>query len=524
MVLAAAIAAAALACWTPARVHAGGLEYSGPGTRALGRGGAFGARSDDPLAVWYDPAGLAAIAGPQLLLNVNVAFFDTCMTRAGSAADINRLNFMFENADQTRFGTVNAIDDPQATYLGGPFPQVCNEGPPSPGGTTLLFGMPLGKGLGIGAGLLTPPGAGHLVWGNDDGSTTGASGQLVPSPTRYQLVEAQALLVQPAISIGWAPIPQLSVGLTGIWGIGTFSLRNYVVAIPGENPEDDILAELSLSDLFIPAAILSVHVVPHDNLDVVARFKWQDAINAGGDMNLRFGDYSMGAPDGRVPTETLVNDINFHAPSPWELGLAVRYGHRIAPRPIDVQSVQRLSGRIEDSMSNEWFDVELDFVWEMNSRVDQFTVTTPPNQALTDHTFDGGMEMMGTLPLPTRIPLPHHWKDQFILRFGGDFNVIPGLLALRAGVSYETSGLDPAYLNLDFIPGGRVGLHGGLTVRLGRFDISAAYAHIFQETVEVAEDASQLRQVEPQDMGLFVGGGKLEANWDIVSLGANYHF
>ena len=38
-----------------------------------------------------------------------------------------------------------------------------------------------------------------------------------------------------------------------------------------------------------------------------------------------------------------------------------------------------------------------------------------------------------------KFDLPHHWDDQVSLRLGGDINVVPETLALRAGVHYETS-------------------------------------------------------------------------------------
>src|SRR3982751_5905905 len=43
--------------------HAGGLTLPTFGVRATGRGGAFVAGADDEMALWYNPAGLAALAG-----------------------------------------------------------------------------------------------------------------------------------------------------------------------------------------------------------------------------------------------------------------------------------------------------------------------------------------------------------------------------------------------------------------------------------------------------------------------------
>jgi hypothetical protein len=55
------------------------------------------------------------------------------------------------------------------------------------------------------------------------------------------------------------------------------------------------------------------------------------------------------------------------------------------------------------------------------------------------------------------------------------------------GVHYENRGVDPAYMQIDFWPVQRIGLHGGVTFRLfGTTDLVVSYAHIFDETMVVA--------------------------------------
>jgi hypothetical protein len=56
-----------------------------------------------------------------------------------------------------------------------------------------------------------------------------------------------------------------------------------------------------------------------------------------------------------------------------------------------------------------------------------------------------------------------------------------------AGMHYENRGIDPSYMQIDFWPVSRVGLHGGITFRvLGTTDIVFSYAHIFQEDIVVS--------------------------------------
>jgi long-subunit fatty acid transport protein len=82
------------------------------------------------------------------------------------------------------------------------------------------------------------------------------------------------------------------------------------------------------------------------------------------------------------------------------------------------------------------------------------------------------------------VPTYLHGKTQFSVRIGGDYNILPGVLAIRAGVSYETDGTDPEYLNITNYQLGRTGLHVGATLRLAKkTDLSFAFAHFIQKDV-----------------------------------------
>ncbi len=516
---------------SPSPARAGGFEYPGAGTRALGRGGAFYARADDPMALHYNPANLASLSPSQLMLNVHLGWFGSCYRRAG---------FYEPNLGGTIFD-----EDPTSPGLwaGGEFPEVCNEGPPGPS-PDLAYTMRLGSQLGLGFGLIAPAAIGHNVYADDvDPGTIRSNGALLPAPGRYVLLEEQLIIAHPTVGIGYRPLRWLQVGASFQWGLGIFKFVNTTRPVVGTNPEQDVRSDLSASDFFVPAAIVSVHAIPHDNLDVVLSFRWSDDVRASGDTTLRYGAYGVGDVDrgveAPVPTDTEISDTRLEAPQPWSLALGVRYADRITPRPEDTAAVERLSGRVEDPMSNERWDVELDVVWEMNSRVDDFVVDLPDDAALSQRdvvTGGGGLVLEpGNLPLPDELRIRHDWKDQLSIRLGGDYNVIPGMASLRLGGSFETNGVTPSFANLDFIPSQRIGVHGGLTVRLGRFDISLAYAHFFQETIEVpecatddveacaAEGAAALEQISADEDGRIVNAGTYESNIDVISLGVTWH-
>lgn len=521
----------------PETALAGGFEFPGAGARAMGRGGALIARSDSPLTLMYDPAGLADLGTSQLELDASIGFLGACMRRSGTAAPHFDPNSSGD-AEVSRFGTITAADAPAATFLGEPFPEVCNEGPPGPG-AELIGTLKIGDRLGLGFGLLTPVAVGHMVWGNDDGTVNTPAG-LRPSPVRYQLVEDDVILAYPTIGVGYRVTDWLRLGLSFGWGIGIFKFINYSVPNPGENPEQDIRSTLSATDFFIPQINFSAHFVPIDALDVVAGFRWTDDVKAGGTTDLRYGDFGTGAsPDSTIATTTHYSDITLDAPQPWQLYLGVRFASRITPRPRDARAIERLSRRVEDSMSNERWDVELDAVYETNSRVDNFVLTFPdlrPGLAIPQ--YNGGIgptDPPESIIIPSPINIPHRWKDQLSLRLGGDYNVIPGLASLRLGASFETRGVTPEYLGMDFFPVMRFGIHAGLTVRIGRTDISLAYAHFFQESITVAPPAvdscsmstpsgASARQIAATGIGCVVNAGTLTSHMNALSLSGNYHF
>jgi hypothetical protein len=327
---------------------------------------------------------------------------------------------------------------------------------------------------------------------------------------------------------------QLSIGATFQWGIGNFNFRNFTRAVSGEGFNRDILTDLAATDAFIPRVAFSVHVVPHDNLDITAGFLWSDDVSASGTLDLNYGFYAdpnaatnpeCASAGCVLPSPNHYDNVSLAAPQPWQLNAAIRYAHRITPRPRDVGAIERLSSRVEDPMSNEVFDIELDFVYELNSRVEDFVVDVPG--AMLEYQFVNSMGMAeagDAIPVPPSIALPHRWKDQWSLRLGGDYNVIPGMAAVRAGFSYESSGVNEAYQAIDFFVGSRIGIHAGLTVRLGRIDVSLAYAHFFQETVEVTTAVALYEQTSAAPPGEIVGAGKYTSNIDSFAVAANYHF
>jgi hypothetical protein len=538
--------------FAPPVASAGGLEFPAPGTVSLGRGGASFARPGDPMALLYNPANLAGMQGIQLSLQTHLAFYDACFQREGTyqeysaepgMADRNNGNRIRRVDEDPTFIEASAFNAAGA-YPDAQLPEVCNSGPPGIVPELILTWRAHRK-VGIGIGFVAPAAVGHTVWGGDttigDRTYRGTVNGL-PAPSRYGLVEEQLIVAFPTIGVGVNVHPRLRIGVAFGSGFGFFDFTNVTRAVQGEDFAGDIFTELSASDPFIPKITASVHAIPHDNLDISLTFSWTDTVRAEGDIKLTTGYYRETPVD-----ELTIPGAVLEAPQPWQIALGIRYADRISPRTDNPDQVARLSRRVEDPMSNERFDIELNVVYERNSVVNEFGVTMPQCDMATGATCqtqaDGSSAFVVNAapftpaPIPASLTLAHNWQDSLSVRLGGDYNVMPGLAAIRLGFSFESKGVEDGYEQLDFMPFMRFGAHIGLTMRLGFFDISLAYAHIQQVETTVSVQNGQITQVHAEETfadlqdresvaghGTIINAGRYRSNFDVVSLGLTYHF
>src|SRR5262249_27336166 len=174
--------------------------------------------------------------------------------------------------------------------------------------------------------------------------------------------------------------------------------------------------------------------------------------------------------------------LSLQIPMEAKLGLRFHYPRKGASKRPGWANVP--GRRVRDPLSEDVFDIELDFTWANNSAVQdvniQFKPSGPgsPRSGIPLNTSGGSPS---TVPVDASIP--HKWKDVFGIRLGGDLVAVPNLLSLRAGGFWEGKGQDDAYLNLDFDLAQKVGLSGGATVRLGPIDVSVGYQHPFYGTL-----------------------------------------
>ncbi len=381
----------------------------------------------------------------------------------------------------------------------------------------------------------------------------------LPTPTRYMLVDQDPIAIPLTLGIGYRPLPWLAVG--GAFTYQAIFFKSTVYSTQGTQsiPENDMKVENELNDWFVPVALGSLQVTPMQGLEFMSYFKWQGAIAGDTKVTITDGTYRIGGREGGLPVKTVIkagDGVVTEVPQPWEAGGGVRFA---LPRTGYYRPFEPTSR--QDAMTHELFDIEFDFVLEHNSTIKEFTLRSNENAFRVfqgydegDTNFDGATsptdpkcntnstlpaasaKCTGELRFLKKMGIKRAWKDQFVYRVGGDFNVIPGVLALRAGWNLETRGVSPSYQSIDAFPSRRMGFHGGLTWRIGSIDLSLAYAHLFQETINVlhADAVDSNGKLTSDRAGLpaspldpaskTINAGTYRVSWDVFSIGMNQRF
>lgn len=454
-------------------------EFPDNGSEQMGRGGAWVARASDPLAAFFNPAGLAG-QETRITVQANISFAHTCFTRTLGAND----------------STQDALVDPaNGNYK---YPRVCNDIEPF---ANPQLGMTWRVSDRVGIGflpLLAPSSVGKTTWPEFvDGKTPNQ-----PSPNRYLLLKTDGIIISPTIGAGFEVADGLRLGASFQWGIaGKLHFENASTALNAENlnPRDsDVKAELDAKQLFIPGFTLGALWSASEYVDIAGWYKWSAPIDTTGDVKTHANYFTTSVANGNTSgvkngdssqancgvtggSTACGSGDNAHVrvPIPMEAKLGVRF-HK--PR-----GESHRKSHVRDPMSQDVWDLEVDLTWANNSSFDAIQLRFPSDPksglgALPVNGIPGGT-------LPPNADVTHNYKDVIGIRVGGDFNVVQDKLALRAGAFFETRGQDPQFQNIDFSGAERFGmaLGGTYRVRLGEaakgkknaLEFSLGYGHVF---------------------------------------------
>jgi hypothetical protein len=472
------------------------------------------------MVIAHNPAGLVELRGSQFLFNLNLALFDACVEPqgfygwgvygGGQAAELpdpktGKPVPLQLGAVDASGATPKAVED---AYYRGAYDTVCLDQHMTPI-PQIAWTRRVSHDFGIGVGLIFPSAQPSGSWGGKYGVIRNAQGELRPAATRYMGLDTNTIGIFPNVAAAYRISDMLRVGLAFEWGIFGINTKTMASAVGGTKPTTDLPAHVRAQDFFVPALTASVHVVPIDAVDVVAAFRYQDDLLAHGYINLTTGVFDP-QYDRKYNRDLVIKSL--HQAMPWKARLGVRYADRLAPRAAGSGSDEADDAStdvIHDPLQDERWDIELDGEYQFNSRVDKQKIVYGPTCAMDcvggkpmgilEFVPSSGASMPATVefPAPTMDgPQPtvieKYWKDQISVRLGGTYNVVPGKFGISAGTHYETRGVTPDYMQTDFWPVSRLGLHTGVIVRVAKsIDFVFSYGHIFQETIVVAAPPHQ---------------------------------
>ncbi len=410
----------------PSLAWAGGFEFPDNGTEALGRGAAFTAKADSPLAIEYNVGGLAKQRGTRLLFDSNLVFNTYQFTRAGTFPD-------------------SPSDVP---YGGMPYPQVQNIGglfyAPFIGVTTDLNMFDRWT---FAVGVFGPSSVGNRTYGTIVHTPTGD----VPAPSRYDVVTANLIVAYPTLAAAFRATKWLDVGLALHLVVGIFDLSNVAFTDLGIGPTSNCHTLESAAcdsstrirtNAFTATAALGAMFHPTRTIDIGLNVRGPADINSSGTVD--------GTPPPVQPNVMLPQDhAEFHSHLPWVVRVGGRYKFMGADK-------------------FEHGDVELDGTYEAWGAAEGHgaQVNNPNLGPFSDIT-----------PL-----IVHHYRDTFRARLGGAYNVrLPaGVLSVRAGTFFDSSATHYKDTRLDFDTmakwAGTVG--AGYSVR--GVTLNLAYAFIWE--------------------------------------------
>lgn len=475
--------------------RAAGIEDTVQGTLALGRAAVVG-RSDDFLATWLNPANLAGRDERQLGLELRLTHFAACYDRAYDPS-----------ASYRRPGALPGFLGTESVA------EVCNRGPLGPG-LNLGWAQRFTR-WGWGLGVFTPAaGAGHTRWGNatvvtvepreDERYPPTLRG--VEAPSRQMGIERTGMGAYLAAGLAWAPLPQLRLGVSV--GVGMLRIAYSSVASTqgGSFLDQEILQALTVSDYAIPRTNVGVVVTPVAGFELFGTFVYQGDFDGRGHMDLTANGFR------EAPLRSCRDDPP--GPRCRIEGIRLR-----APFPrFEATAGMRVVGKHGD--------LELDLNWAQTSHVDAYRTTLyrdrPPRVQLSS-ADDSQVEAYAP---GQRYAVPKRWRDTWTLRAGGDWNVLRDRLTLRAGISLASAAVATPYMSIDAWPVRKLGLHGGLTLRLGDYRLSLAYARLLYDAVSVRVGEGRVREVVGRlaERANAVNEGDYRAHADVLSVQLDVRF
>ncbi|MCB9730196.1 MAG: outer membrane protein transport protein [Deltaproteobacteria bacterium] len=471
--------ALAVVCASPLAARAAGFELLDNGTRSLSRGGAFSALADDGSAVALNPGALTRATGTRLYLSNDFYHAPVTFTRDATSIPVGVLPPGTDAETATRPSE--------------------NKKPWFPIGPMLVLGSDLGlDDWQFAFSFYGPASIGRHRYDIDAGS-------------RWMLTRMDLSVAYVGASVAWGKSDHYGVGVTLQNAMALDVKFRQVTDGANAGPLHpyygpvDLETEVRLHDYFAPTAIVGAWYRPVERFEVSLSGRVIPVyFHTTGDVRL----HNVPGITVFTPEELAVDDssasLDLVLPPTAHLGL--RYRH-------------------PDGQGGELFDVELDVVYEAWSMFKRYDVK-----------LGGTLNVIVVGQEVPDIDLEKRWRDTLSLRLGGSWNVIRDRLSLSLGGFWESGAVPNRYEALDFLSFSRFGVAFGARLTVGRFELGAAYAHVFQEDRHTDEAHGQLYQIRPLDpcpescdsgagwSGVPANAGRFESRFDILSASVGVAF
>lgn len=406
---------------------AGGFEYPGAGSEALGRGAAFTAKADDATAFDYNIAGFARQRGTRLMFDSNLIFNSLSFQRAGTYPDLP--------ANQS--------------YGGAAFPAVHNSAGP---GYVPFIGVSTDFGYfdrwTFAIGLFAPNSVSSRNYGT---TVTLPNGTSAPSPARYDITKINTLVAYPSVAAAFRATHWLDIGLALEMVYANLDLGNASLVYISGGPSGlcksveaagcDGITDIKTSTVTVTGALgLMFH--PTKTIDIGFNVRPQINIDTKGKA------YASAPPLlSQVPLTP--GSAEFHLKMPTVVRLGIRYAFKGAD-------------------NFEQGDIEVDGDYE--------------NWKNAEGTGDQ-VKIPELDPLQNLDPtITHHYQDTGSVRVGGAYNqrLPAGVLTFRAGLFFDSAATKDKDTRIDFDTMAKIGPTVGLGYTVRGVTLNVAYSYLWE--------------------------------------------
>jgi long-chain fatty acid transport protein len=308
---------------------------------------------------------------------------------------------------------------------------------------------------------------------------------------RYALVSSDTTIIYYSAAIAAAFNRWLAAGVTLqlVQGRARFTQAVWSGEAPGTDPSQDTLAHVDVTSGLIPAAVLGVTARPSERVAIGLSWRPRFTFDASGTLTT-----DLPAAAAALGAHQVGTAAGFTLPLPdvVRAGVLVRPGAR-------------------------WL-VEADVVLERWSALHALVVRPHDITIVADN--------LGTEKALPSFVFEKEFQDAVSVRLGGERELLPGRLAVRAGYLHETSAVPLASTSVDFPNWERDAVSAGASFAIPRSPVwlDVAWAHHFLPARTVTD--SRITQVVTPCLTpgctdpapAVVGNGRYEAELDLVSV------